>query len=88
MARVKKSCLTLTNWTFGSFKKDNICALLDKLALRNRGVGQKKNSGPLHVTYKNFFQCTTFIATNICRLRIFFQLGPSPSQKNKTQKEA
>jgi hypothetical protein len=27
--------------------QDNIRASLDKLALRNRGVGQKKNSGPL-----------------------------------------
>jgi hypothetical protein len=31
------------------FLQNNIRASLDKLALRNRGVGQKKISGPLTV---------------------------------------
>jgi hypothetical protein len=30
------------------FLQNNIRASLDKLGLRNRGVGQKKNSAPLH----------------------------------------
>ena len=37
MARVKKSCLTLTNWTFGSLTSD----INYIISWRNCGAGQK-----------------------------------------------